>query len=251
MDARGWVPATAGNISIRLDPERIAITRSGGHKGFLDAESVMQVDLAGQALTAGARPSAETLLHCQIYRLFPQAGAVLHGHSVAGTVLGMTDATARIRLAGYEVLKAFEGQTTHEVALDLPVFDNDQDMQRLAAVVEPAIRAGCAVGLSDSRPWRICLGARHADRAGAAGGAGVPARLRAGEKEAGAMSRLTVYRDDAPGQPVLATEDPDAIARELQTIGVRFERWAQPRLAVARRLLPKRSSTPIAPISTG
>lgn len=146
MDARGWVPATAGNISTRLDPERIAITRSGGHKGFLDAESVMQVDMAGQALTAGARPSAETLLHCQIYRLFPQAEAVLHGHSVAGTVLGMTDATARIRLAGYEVLKAFEGQATHEVALDLPVFDNDQDMQRLAAVVEPAIRAGSPLG---------------------------------------------------------------------------------------------------------
>ncbi len=34
MDTRGWVPATAGNISVRLDANRIAITRSGGHKGF-------------------------------------------------------------------------------------------------------------------------------------------------------------------------------------------------------------------------
>src|ERR1700757_5038535 len=81
MDARGWVPATAGNISVRLDEGRVAITRSGGHKGFLTPDHVMQVDLDGAPLTAGKKPSAETLLHCQIYRLFPQAGAVLHGHS--------------------------------------------------------------------------------------------------------------------------------------------------------------------------
>lgn len=32
MDARGWVPATAGNLSCRLADGRIAITRSGGTK---------------------------------------------------------------------------------------------------------------------------------------------------------------------------------------------------------------------------
>ena len=145
MDQRGWVPATAGNISVRLDSDRLAITRSGGHKGFLDAGSVMQVDLSGRALTQDAKPSAETLLHCQIYRLFPGAGAVLHGHSVAGTVLTMAYA-GPIRLAGYEVLKVFEGQTTHDTALDLPVFDNDQDIARLAKVTEPTLVAGTALG---------------------------------------------------------------------------------------------------------
>jgi methylthioribulose-1-phosphate dehydratase len=144
MDLRGWVPATAGNISVRLEAERVAITRSGGHKGFLDAGSVMQVDLAGQPLT-DARPSAETLLHCQIYRLYPQAGAVLHGHSVASTVLSMHRG-GPIRLTEYEVLKVFEGQTTHDVALDLPVFDNDQNIARLAAAAEPALMAGTALG---------------------------------------------------------------------------------------------------------
>ena len=144
MDSRGWVPATAGNISVRLDATRLAITRSGGHKGFLDADSVMQVDLAGMPLT-NAKPSAETLLHCQIYRLFPQVGAVLHGHSVASTVLSMTE-PGPIRLAQYEVLKAFEGQTTHDTTLDLPVFDNDQDIARLASVAEPTIAAGTPLG---------------------------------------------------------------------------------------------------------
>lgn len=144
MDARGWVPATAGNISVRLDPHRLAITRSGGHKGFLDAGSVMQVDLAGVPLT-DARPSAETLLHCQLYRLFPAAGAIVHGHSVAGTVLSM-HRPGPIRLAQYEVLKVFEGQATHDVALDLPVFDNDQDIARLATVTEPVLAAGSPLG---------------------------------------------------------------------------------------------------------
>lgn len=145
MDERGWVPATAGNLSVRLETDVIAITRSGGHKGFLDASSVMQVDLAGGALTSGAKSSAETLLHCQIYRLFSGTGAVLHGHSVAGTVLSM-HRPGPIRLAQYEVLKVFAGQTTHDVALDLPVFDNDQNIQRLAAAVEPILVAGSPLG---------------------------------------------------------------------------------------------------------
>ena len=145
MDKRGWVPATAGNISVRLDAERLAITHSGNHKGFLDAGSVMQVDLAGVALTANAKSSAETLLHCQIYRLFPHVGAVLHGHSVAGTVLSLL-CSGPIRLAQYEVLKVFEGQTTHDTALEMPVFDNDQDIARLASVVEPTLVRGTPLG---------------------------------------------------------------------------------------------------------
>jgi methylthioribulose-1-phosphate dehydratase len=139
LDSRGWVPATAGNISVRIAQRRIAITRSGGHKGFLDAFSVIEVDDRGAVITPDARPSAETLLHCQIYRRCPDAGAVLHGHSVAATVLSMIEPGPTLRVTGYEVQKAFHHQTTHEAVLHLPMFDNDQDMRRLAEVVEPHI----------------------------------------------------------------------------------------------------------------
>jgi methylthioribulose-1-phosphate dehydratase len=135
MDALGWVPATAGNISVRLGPDRIAITRSGRHKGLLEAGDVMAVDAAGAAIEPGARPSYETLLHCGIYRRFPGAGAVLHGHSVANTVLSRR-AGGAIRLAGYELLKVFPGGPTHETAVDLPVLDNDQDIARLQAALD-------------------------------------------------------------------------------------------------------------------
>ena len=139
LDAKGWVPATAGNISVRLGPDRIAITRSGVHKGFLSGADVIAVGLDGKPADAAARPSAETLLHCQIYARFPAVGVVLHGHSVAGTVLSRHTAGPSLRFEGYEVQKVFEGQTTHAAAIDLPLVENDQDIPRLARRVAPLL----------------------------------------------------------------------------------------------------------------
>jgi methylthioribulose-1-phosphate dehydratase len=135
MAERNWVPATAGNISVRLPDGRVAITRSGFHKAQLDAAAVMAVDLSGAPENPGLRPSAETGLHCGAYRAFPAAGAVVHGHSIANTVLSRRAGDA-VRLEGYELLKAFPGLPTHEAAIDLPVLDNDQDIARLQAAVE-------------------------------------------------------------------------------------------------------------------
>jgi methylthioribulose-1-phosphate dehydratase len=135
LDRFNWVPATAGNISVRLADGRVAITRSGGHKGFLRPEGVIAVALDGRPLRAGDKASAETGLHCGIYRRFPQAGAVLHGHSLANTVLSRA-AKASLALAGYELLKAFPGLATHEARVEVPVFDNDQDIDRLQAEVD-------------------------------------------------------------------------------------------------------------------
>lgn len=137
MDQRGWVPATAGNISVRLDTARIAITRSGGHKGFLDSFSVMEIGLDGLAMNQADRPSAEARLHSQIYRAFPEAGAVLHGHSIANTVLSLETEATCLSFTGYEVQKIFAGQTTHLATLTMPLVDNDQDMERLAAAIAP------------------------------------------------------------------------------------------------------------------
>jgi methylthioribulose-1-phosphate dehydratase len=74
MDARNWVPGSAGNLSARIDDTRIAITRSGVHKGRLSEADIIAVDYDGKALVEGQKPSAETLLHCQLYRLFPPVG---------------------------------------------------------------------------------------------------------------------------------------------------------------------------------
>lgn len=137
---RGWVPATAGNFSVRLDARTLAVTTSGRHKGELAGADFMRVDLQGRALDAGKRASAETLLHCQLYRHAPATGAVLHTHSPASTVLSRSHDS--IRLAGYELLKIFEGIQTHDTAVEVPVFENDQDIARLSRVVDAHMSTG-------------------------------------------------------------------------------------------------------------
>ncbi|MGX9962043.1 methylthioribulose 1-phosphate dehydratase [Roseomonas sp. F4] len=130
LDALGWVPATAGNFSVRLDARRLAVTISGRHKGFLTTDDVMVVDLDGVAEDPAKRSSAETLLHCGIYRRFPEAGAVLHGHSIANTVLSRLAGNS-LTLAGYELLKVFPGLPTHDAEVAVPVVPNDQDIARM------------------------------------------------------------------------------------------------------------------------
>lgn len=143
MDSRFWVPGSAGNLSARLDDSQIAITRSGVHKGRLVPEAdIIAVDYAGLPLVQGQRPSAETLLHCQLYRLHPSIGAVLHGHSVAATVLSRS---GPLVFSNYELLKAF-GFNTHDQDVILPVYENDQDIARLARLIEPDLRDSLPIG---------------------------------------------------------------------------------------------------------
>jgi methylthioribulose-1-phosphate dehydratase len=137
LAALGYTPATSGNFSMRLGPERIAVTVSGRDKGRLGPADVIEVDLRGRALDPARKPSAETLLHCQIYARWPQIGAVLHTHSLAQTVASRLYAQAgHLRLAGYELLKAFRGYDTHAAAMELKVFANSQDMPALCRQVE-------------------------------------------------------------------------------------------------------------------
>jgi methylthioribulose-1-phosphate dehydratase len=132
LDARGLAPATSGNYSMRVSDGQIAITVSGRHKGRLRAADVMLVDGDGRALD-GRKPSAETPLHLQLYRLYPRVQAVLHVHSVAAVALTrLSPDGTRFSLQGYEMLKAFPGVTTHEARVDIPVFDNSQDTPALA-----------------------------------------------------------------------------------------------------------------------
>jgi len=137
--ARGWVPATSGNFSARLNGAEIALTVSGRHKGKLDAAGIMRADLNGQPVGNDQRPSAETLLHTQLYRRYPDVGVVLHVHSVNATLISRAVQRAGLHdlvLAGYELLKAFPGCKTHATSMRVPVFDNEQDIPRLVAKVE-------------------------------------------------------------------------------------------------------------------
>jgi methylthioribulose-1-phosphate dehydratase len=131
---RGWVPATSGNFSCRLDERTIAVTRSGADKGNLGANDLIAVDLDG-SLPAGV--SAETPLHVARYRADRSIGAIAHVHTVAATVLSRRAAErGEVVLEGFEMHKALTGFTTHESTVRIPVFPNAQDTEALATLVE-------------------------------------------------------------------------------------------------------------------
>jgi methylthioribulose-1-phosphate dehydratase len=135
--ARGWVAATAGNFSHRLDAGHALVTRSGVDKGAIGPADVAVVPLNGP-VPPGL--SAETPLHLARYRSDPAIGAVVHVHTVAATVLSRADlAAGRVRFSGFEMQKALSGVATHEAVVDLPVFANDQDTVALAARIEAGL----------------------------------------------------------------------------------------------------------------
>ena len=137
LSQAGWTPATSSNFSRRLDDRHAAITVSGRDKGRLTEADIMVVDFDGNAIGTEHRPSAETLLHTQLYRRFPDIGCVLHTHSKTQTVASRLYAGAgHVHLEGYELLKAFPGTSTHETEMDVPVLPNSQDMHTLAAQVD-------------------------------------------------------------------------------------------------------------------
>lgn len=139
----GLTPATSSNFSMRLDAHHAVITVSGRDKGRLTPGDFMVVDLDGHPVGTEQRPSAETGLHTQLYRRFPEIGCVLHTHSRNQTVASrLFAAQGSVHLAGYELLKAFRGNATHETAIDLPVLPNSQDIPALAAQVERLLDAG-------------------------------------------------------------------------------------------------------------
>lgn len=132
---RNWSPATSSNYSIRINDTLCAITSSGRHKGQLQPNDIMLVDWQGQAHSAG-KPSAETLLHTQIYQRDPGQGAVLHTHSATAALLSQIWPTAQIQLQGWELQKALQGETTHEDQINIPIFANNQNIAALAQQVE-------------------------------------------------------------------------------------------------------------------
>lgn len=139
--ARGWVPATSGNFSVRAGAH-IHITATGLDKGALTPEDLLEIDPEGRAVAGRGRPSAETSLHAVIYRERPQARAILHVHTVWNTLISARyEAAGHVPLSGYELLKGLAGVATHLHTERVPVLANAQDYATLAGEVKAALDA--------------------------------------------------------------------------------------------------------------
>jgi methylthioribulose-1-phosphate dehydratase len=142
---RGWMSGTAGNLSRRQADGSYWITASGKSKGDLTHLDFLRLLPGGEVAErgrAGDRPSAESSLHDAVYRLFPQAGACFHVHSVAANLvsrLGAPGATDQL-LPPIEMLKGL-GVPDESPRVAIAVFGNHAHVPAIAAEVEARFRA--------------------------------------------------------------------------------------------------------------
>lgn len=151
---RGWSVGTSSNYSAILgsEPAELIVTASGKDKGRLERTDFVHIGKDGQPIEPDQpKSSAETMLHVVLadhpcwddpensdQKL--ASGAVLHTHSIWGTVLSdHFYGAGGIEFSGYEMLKGLEGITTHESTHWLPIFENTQDIPALAAEVQDVL----------------------------------------------------------------------------------------------------------------
>ncbi|WP_442601051.1 methylthioribulose 1-phosphate dehydratase [Paenibacillus sp. KN14-4R] len=142
--SRGWFPGTSGNLSVRVgefQPEefRFAVTASGKDKAANTPEDYLIVNEKGAATEATAlKPSAETLIHCEIYRA-TGAGAIFHVHTMFNNLVSeLYGEEGFIPVQGLELIKALN-IWEEDAAIQIPVLPNYAEIPRIAELVEGAI----------------------------------------------------------------------------------------------------------------
>jgi L-fuculose-phosphate aldolase len=82
---KGWVAANDGNITIRLDAERVLCTPTGVSKGMMHPDDLIICDMEGRKLQGQKERTSEIAMHLTIYNLRPDVRAVVHAHPPVAT----------------------------------------------------------------------------------------------------------------------------------------------------------------------
>ena len=99
---RGLIAGTEGNVSVRVGADRVCITPSGCHKGFLAPSDLLLIDLDGKVCFGTGQPSSETPMHVTLYRRRADVHAVVHAHPPIATAL---------TVAGYDLVTTLLPET--------------------------------------------------------------------------------------------------------------------------------------------
>jgi L-fuculose-phosphate aldolase len=81
----GFMPGTAGNLSARLDEERLLVTPTGMSKFLMKPSDMVIVDLQGRLLFGTRKVSSEVGMHLAIYEMRNDISAVIHSHPPIAT----------------------------------------------------------------------------------------------------------------------------------------------------------------------
>lgn len=85
LHERGYVAATDGNLSVRLDPDTILCSPTMMSKGMMECEDLVVVDSAGRRVNGRRGVSSEIAMHLLIYRLRPDIHGIVHAHPPTAT----------------------------------------------------------------------------------------------------------------------------------------------------------------------
>lgn len=85
--AEGLVVGTWGNISHRIDSERMAITPSGVSYEELTREKIVIVNVDDLSCEGALQPSTETNMHAAIYKAKNEVNAIVHSHSLYASIV--------------------------------------------------------------------------------------------------------------------------------------------------------------------
>jgi len=86
---RGYVAANDGNLTIRLDEDRLLATPTGVSKGFMRPEMLIITDMEGRVIDGDRQPSSELKMHLEVYRLRSDVQAVVHAHPPVSTAMSV------------------------------------------------------------------------------------------------------------------------------------------------------------------
>jgi methylthioribulose-1-phosphate dehydratase len=145
LNTTGHNPATSGNYSHRSDEfsDYAFVSESGIDKGNFSENNFIPLNIHSKEMHdfyKGRRSSDETDVHLAIYQA-TDANCVLHSHMLEALWFAdMYKGKAFADIKGLELLKGFRGVTTHESIIQIPLFENTQDIESLSNAIKPSLK---------------------------------------------------------------------------------------------------------------
>jgi L-fuculose-phosphate aldolase len=130
----GFMPGTSGNLSVRLDDQRLLVTPTGVSKFLLRSADIVIVDLQGRQLDGYRKVTSEVSMHLAVYRHRNDVTAVIHSHPPVATAFacvgrGLDEMLCQeaVMTLGVVPLATYATTGTNEVAASLAPFIPDHD----------------------------------------------------------------------------------------------------------------------------
>lgn len=89
LDRYGLIALSGGNVSLKVDEDRVLVTPSGMIYEELEIDDIILMDLSGKVIEGTRKASVDTKALLYIYNNMPEINAVIHTHQPYATALGL------------------------------------------------------------------------------------------------------------------------------------------------------------------